>query len=98
MISSCYLTDFRFECLVFVAEPNKILLGFYLFSIFTCHKWNMRVYWFCDGKNEFFFAYHHVLGLFMTKEHDLSDKNFPYVTRRCRLHTFSPRLQPPLKS
>jgi hypothetical protein len=26
----------------------------------------------------------HVLGLFMAKKHDLSNKKFPSVTRRCR--------------
>jgi hypothetical protein len=26
----------------------------------------------------------HVLGLFMAKKHDLSEKKFPYDTRRCR--------------
>jgi hypothetical protein len=44
-----------------------------------------------------FIADFNVLGLFMAKKHDLSDNFFPSVTRRCRSHKFSPRLQPPPK-
>jgi hypothetical protein len=33
-------------------------------------------YWFTVEKNDFFFiAYFHVLGLFIAKKHDLSEKN-----------------------
>jgi hypothetical protein len=35
-------------------------------------------------KMKFFIADFHVLGLFMANKHDLSKKNFPYVTRRGR--------------
>jgi hypothetical protein len=51
--------------------------------------------WFREKLN-FFIADFHVLGLFMAKKHDLSEKKFPAVTRRCRSQKFSPRLQPPL--
>jgi hypothetical protein len=33
-------------------------------------------FWFRVEKNEFFFAYFHVLGHFITKKLDLSEKNF----------------------
>jgi hypothetical protein len=45
--------------------------------IFTCHIWNMReVLVSCREKWKFFIAYFHVLGLFIAKKHDLSEKKF----------------------
>jgi hypothetical protein len=38
---------------------------------------------FVSGKMKFFIADFHVLGLFMAIKHDLSEKKFPSVTRRC---------------
>jgi hypothetical protein len=50
---------------------------------------------FVTGKMKTFIADFHVLGLFMAKKLDLSEKNFLSVTRRCRCDTkFVPRLQP----
>jgi hypothetical protein len=49
----------------------------YISSLFTCHIWNMRevlVSWWV--KWNFFIADFHVLGLFIAKKHDLSDKFF----------------------
>jgi hypothetical protein len=39
---------------------------------------------FVSRKMNFFIADYHVLLLFMTKKLDLSEKKFPYVTRRGR--------------
>jgi hypothetical protein len=51
---------------------------------------------FVTGKMKKFFADFHVLGLFIAKKHDFSEKKFPSVTRRRRCGTkFVPRLQPP---
>jgi hypothetical protein len=61
---------------------GKTLFSFVIFLLATygiCGK-----YWFRDEKNDFFIPDFHVLGLFMTKKHDLSDKFFPSVTHRCR--------------
>jgi hypothetical protein len=42
---------------------------------FTCHIWNMReILVLCREKWNFFNADFHVLGLFMAKKHDLSEK------------------------
>jgi hypothetical protein len=41
---------------------------------------------FVSRKMNIFIADFHVLGLFMAKKHDLSEKKFPYVTRRGRCH------------
>jgi hypothetical protein len=61
----------------------------YGFSIhFTCHIWNMReVLVWCREKLVFFIAVFHVLGLFMAKKHDLSDKNFFVCHAPLPLHT-----------
>jgi hypothetical protein len=40
--------------------------------------------WFSVEKNEKIIADFHVLGLFMAKKHDLSEKKNPYDTRRGR--------------
>jgi hypothetical protein len=53
-------------------------------SFFTCYIWNMRIY----VMRKKFIADFHVLGLFMAKKHDLSDKFFPSVTCRCRTKIF----------
>jgi hypothetical protein len=45
----------------------------------------------------FFIADFHVLGLFIAKKHDFSEKEIPSVTRRRRWDTkLVPCLQPPL--
>jgi hypothetical protein len=44
--------------------------------LFTCHIWNMsEVLVSCREKWKFFIADFHVLGLFVAKKHDLSEKN-----------------------
>jgi hypothetical protein len=53
-------------------------------AIFTCHIWNMReVLVYGQEKWKKFIADFHVLGHFMAKKHDLSEKKNPSVTRRC---------------
>jgi hypothetical protein len=58
-------------------------IGFYRYLwFFTCHIWNMRDVLVLCGENLYFFIVDfHVLGLFMAKNHNLSEI-FPYVTRR----------------
>jgi hypothetical protein len=49
---------------------------FPFFGVFTCLIWNVEgKYWFRVEKNEIcFIAVFHVLGLFIPKQHDLSEK------------------------
>jgi hypothetical protein len=54
--------------------PHILIMGS---AFFTCHIWNMReVLVSCREKRKNFIANFHVLGLFMAKKHDLSDKKF----------------------
>jgi hypothetical protein len=64
--------------------------------LFTCHTWNMReVLVSCREKLKKIIADFHVLGLFMARKHDLSEKNFSVRHAPLPLNAkFVPRLQP----
>jgi hypothetical protein len=59
-------------------DKRMFLFTMLAFLLFTCHIWNMReVLVSCREKGIFFIADFHVLGLFMAKKHDLSEKKIP---------------------
>jgi hypothetical protein len=70
--------------IIILLKFDRILIEIFIF--YLPHMEYDEKYWFRDEKNEWKkkIADFHVLGLFMAKKHDLSDKK---VFRRCRCRT-----------
>jgi hypothetical protein len=93
-----FKNDFDQKTCVALSTNLTNFIEFFLpfLYIFTCHIWNMRevlVSWW--EKWKIFIADFHVLGLFMAKKHDFSDKNFSVCHAPLPLNAkFVPHLQP----